>query len=176
MPFQPFEIPETFAAEGSGARDIIVPDGDYLLAIEKVVASPETVEAGKEFFSYRMVIEKGHPQGVGQRYSHLASFGEKAAWSHNLLVAAGMDPAQLRGAKITSYAVFAALAEKLSKVLAGKKVGVVMAEDTYNGKTRSRAAQFYPAAQFVERATPTTAPTNSNLEAEIGSLLDGSSL
>lgn len=177
-PFTRLDIPDSFGDAGTGARRIHVPEGDYLGEIQAVVPSPESVDAEKAFFSYRTLLVDGPQQGVGQVYAHMASFGDTAGWTHNIVAAAGVNPASLKGKKSLDYAAFCGIATALDKALKGRKVGIVMADNTYQNTVTSRAVQFYPAAQFVKRepvAAPAS-PNGSDLEKSLTGLLGNTGL
>ena len=174
MPFQPFTIPENFAQGGDIARDILVPDGDYLFEVEGVKPSPESVERG--FFSYRLKLIDGPSQGLGKTYPHLGSFGEKSHWTHNLLLILGLNAEQLSKKYVPNYDTFKNLAASIEKAIKGKKGVVSLAEDTYDGKTRSRAFAFAKAETFVKREAAPAPAQSAAIGKEISDILGGVTL
>lgn len=119
-----------------GARRIA--EGDYLFKITDYEVDHKKDDEDKKFLVVKYDIEKGPSEGS---WSEIFSLTKNALWRFRLFLEAA-------GFKIPSSAVGVPL-EKLP----GRRVGATVADDDYEGKTRSKVAEYFSAKDYEALAS-----------------------
>lgn len=153
MAFKPFTINDGIVTDGVQGGSVHVEPGAYLVEIDGAAPSPEPEDEDKNsFIDWRLKVIDG-PDGVGRRLRHMTVMSDKTMFQlGNLIHFSGkVEVAQFLAKKaqtITTYQEFAAFVPVILKAMRGKRLGVVVADDSYQGNPTSKIVEMFFAADY----------------------------
>lgn len=167
MPFKSYSYDDSITRTGGGV--VRVPAGDYIGRVSRVEASPEDAPGEWPYHRFHITLVDGRDGGRGKTLRYHGTTKPDAHFgTGNLLLAAGIDPSNLRGMGARSYAEHAALAKSLEANLRDKPIGVEVADDTYDGKDTSQITGFFSPDEWALRRPMTAAAPASVTSASAG--------
>lgn len=110
-----------------------IPEGDYLMKITDWEVDHKKDDESSQFVKIYYQIEKGPTDG---KWDEIFNLGQKSLWRlRNFLEALGFN--------IPSSKV-----QVPFEKLIGKKVAITVGDDEYEGQTRSKAQDYFPAKDY----------------------------
>lgn len=143
------EVDFSTVPEGGNFRTPRVPAGEYRAKIMKVEDAPAKSDGVAQWLFTIKLVKK--PAGL---YPYYIKLQANQFWKvRNLLVAAGKAVPNKR-VKVNP------------DIVVGKEIGVVMEDDTYDGKAKSVIANVLPLSEIVEEDAPVEEEGDVEVEEE----------
>jgi len=156
MAFKGITISDAIISDGQQQGSVYVEPGPYLVEVVGAKPSPEDLDDDKtEYILWGLKILQGS-EGVGRKLRHYTYMSEAAQFQlGNLLFFTGnqnlAEKISKSGKTLEEYSDFVEFVALLEKKTRGKKFGVEVADDSFNGNPRSKVMELFPASEFPER-------------------------
>src|SRR5438105_3589970 len=146
MPFQSYAVDDSVTQFSEGAPRL--PEGDYLAELTSVRPSREDYD-GNPYHTFLFRTYDGPDGGRGKSIGYVTSMNPEKFWNlGRVFQSLGVSPESALSLRANSYREHAAIAEKLTNGLKGRKTGISVTDRETDARIVSNIAGFFDVAEW----------------------------